>query len=459
MKKLYIILALFVCIFTTNLKSTEIDSAYIYKTYASIGKKIIEKAMSDSSAWERLAYFCDTYGPRFCGSESLNKSLLWAEQEMKKDGLDNVKLEEVQVPNWKRGEEFCSMIFPRKKQIKISALGRSVGTPEQGIEAPILVVKSFEELEQKSNLAKGKIVVYNIPWVNYGQAVQYRWAGATVAAKYGAVASLVRSVSPIGFDMLHTGVMNYEDTIPKIPHASITLEDVLLLQRMQDRGITPVLNLKMTCKTQPDTLSYNLIGEIIGKNKPNEIVAIGGHSDSWDYGSGAQDDASGIISTWQAVKLLKELNLKPQRTIREVFWVNEENGTKGGITYANQHKNEKHFLVFEFDSGVFEPLAIGFNGDDKYFEILKGITPIIQEIAPDFSVRKGGGGVDIGPMMKLGVAGMSLSTKGKDEYFWYHHSPSDTPDKVDPLLLNKCIAVIAIATYIYADLPDFISTK
>lgn len=459
MKKLYILLLLFVVGLTSHSKSTEIDSAYIYKTYAAIGKKIIEKAMSDSSAWERLAYFCDTFGPRFSGSENLNNSLIWAEQEMKKDGLENVKLEEVLVPNWKRGEEYCKMIFPRNKEIKISSLGRSVGTLDKGIEAPVLVVKSFDDLAQKGDLAKGKIVVYNIPWVNYGQAVQYRWAGASVAAKYGAVASLVRSVSPIGFDMIHTGVMNYEDTLPKIPHAAITLEDVLLLQRIQDRGITPVLSLKMTCRTEPDTISYNLMGELIGKGKPNEIVAIGGHSDSWDYGEGAHDDASGIISTWQAVKLLKELNLHPQRTIREVFWVNEENGTRGGTAYANKHKDEKHFLVFEFDSGVFEPLAIGFNGDDKYYEILKGITPIIQEIAPDFTVRKGGGGVDIGPMMKLGVSGMSLSTKGKDEYFWYHHSASDTPDKVDPMLLNKCIAVIAITTYIYADLPDFISTK
>jgi carboxypeptidase Q len=459
MERYFLILVVFFSLAFQNSKSNEIDSAYIYNTYSKIARQIIQKAMADSSAWEKLAYVCDTYGPRLTGSKSLNDALFWAEKEMKKDGFENVHLEEVMVPNWKRGEEYCEMVYPRNKVFKISSLGHSVGTNGKFIEGPVLVVKDFDELAKRSKEVKGKIVVYNAPWVSYGHNVQYRFNGASEAAKYGAIASLVRSVSPIGFDMLHTGVMGYQDSIPKIPTASITLEDAELLQRLQNRGITPKLKLKMTCETMPDTISYNLMGEIKGSEKPQEIVALGGHSDSWDYGEGAQDDASGFISTWQALNIIHSLGLKPRRTMRNVMWVNEESGTRGGIAYAEKHKSEPHFLVFEFDSGVFEPLGIGFTGDEKYLTILKGITPLIKEIAPDFSVKKGGGGVDIGPMMKLGISGMALSTKGNDEYFWYHHSPADTPDKVNPENLNKCIAVIAIATYIYADLPDFISTK
>lgn len=439
--------------------SAGIDSAYIYHNYSNTAKQIIQKILSDSSAWERMAYMCDTYGHRFSGSAALNHSLEWAAEEMKNDGFSNVTLEHVMVPNWKRGSGECKLTFPRNKEIKVSALGRSIATPQGGIEAEVLVVKNFEDLSSRSDQAKGKIVVYNIPWENYGQAVQYRWAGAVKASQAGAVASLTRSVSPIGFDMLHSGVMNYEDSVRKIPHAAITLEDVLLLQRMQDRGITPKIYLNLTCETKPDTLSYNLYSDLKGSEKPEEVVAIGGHSDCWDYGSGAHDDASGCIAGWQVLKTLKELGISPRRTMRAVFWVNEENGTRGGNTYAENHKQEKHTLMFEFDSGVFSPIAIGYSGDENMFRILKGIEPILKEIAPEMIVRKGGGGVDIGPMMKLGVPGMSLSTAGKDEYFWYHHGPADTPDHVDPMLFNKCIAAIAVATYIYADLPEFLSTK
>jgi carboxypeptidase Q len=459
MKKKSFILLFSIMIMQIPVYSAGIDSAYIYNTYAQTAKKIFDRIMSDSSAWDRMALMCDTYGHRFSGSSALNKSLEWAAQEMKKDGFANVTLEEVMVPNWKRGIGTCSLISPREREIKVSALGRSIGTPPGGIEADVLVVKNFEELTAKSAQAKGKIVVYAIDWDNYGQAVQYRWAGAVKAAQAGAVASLTRSSSPIGFDMLHSGVMNYEDTVRKIPHGAITLEDALFLKRLQDRGITPRIRLNMTCETKPDTLSYNVYCDLKGSEKPEDIVALGGHSDCWDYGSGAHDDASGCIAGWQVLKVLKEIGITPRRTMRSVFWVNEENGTRGGQTYAEKHKNEKHSLVFEFDSGVFEPTAIGYTGDEHIFEILKGIEPILKQIAPEMVLRKGGGGVDIGPMMKLGVPGMSLSTWGKNEYFWFHHGPADTPDHVDPMLFNKCIAAIAIATYIYADLPDFLSTK
>lgn len=441
-----------------NLFAIEIDSAYIYNTYNTIARRIIDHALKDSSAWERLAYFCDTFGPRFSGSKSLNDALFWAKETIEKDGFKNVRLEKVMVPNWKRYSEEAFITYPRIKKMNISSLGGSIGTNGKYIEAPVLVVKSFDELKEKAALVPGKIVVYNYPYKGYGNGVQYRFWGAVRAAELGAVASLIRSVSPIGFDMPHTGMMVYVDTIPKIPHAAITMEDAALLQRFQDRGVVPKIKLKLDTKTLEDTISYNLVAEYPGKSLPDEYVALGGHSDSWDNTDGAHDDASGCIATWYAIKTIMELGYRPARTLRLVWWVNEENGVRGGKTYAEQHKHEKHRVVFEFDSGVFEPTSIGISGDDKMVAILKGIEPIIKEISPMFEVRKGGGGVDIGPMMQLGVPGMSLNTKGQDEYFWYHHSPSDTPDKVDPMILNKCIAVIAVATYIYADIPEFIST-
>ncbi|OGU56429.1 MAG: hypothetical protein A2X64_03190 [Ignavibacteria bacterium GWF2_33_9] len=453
MKKInYLLIVLILSIFSS--KAEVIDSAYVYNHYSAVADKIIAKVMSDSSAWDRMAYMCDMFGTRFSGSESLNHSLQWSYNEMKKDGLANPTLEEVMVPNWKRGKEECELLFPKSKNIKISALGRSVATPENGIDAEVLVVKDFDDLDKNAIFAKGKIVVYNVKFLNYGQAVQYRFRGAIAAAKYGAVASLVRSVSPVSFDKLHTGVMGYDDTIPKIPHAAITHEDAMLMQRLQDRGVIPKLHLHLTCQTLEDTLSYNVYSELTGTAIPNEILALGGHSDSWDLSSGAHDDASGCIAGWQVLKVLKEMGIAPRRTLRSVFWVNEENGTRGGEKYAELHKNEPHVAVLEFDSGVFTPSAIGFNGDSTYFEILKGIEPLLKRIDKDMILRKGGGGVDIGPMMRLGITGMSLSTNDfADEYFWYHHGPADTPEKVDPMTFNKCIAAIAVATYIYADLP------
>lgn len=457
MKKIVLIFV-FLPILRTSIISAEIDSAYVYNTYNTIAKRLIMQAMNDSIAWETLAFFCDTFGPRFSGSQNLNDALYWSKHKLEQDSFENVRLEKVMVPNWNRYSEEAYITFPRTKKINISAFGGSIGTNGSYIEAPVLVVKSFEELKEKAALVPGKIVVYNYPYKGYGNGVQFRFWGGVRAAELGAVASLMRSISPTGFNKTHTGMMQYVDTVPKIPHAAISMEDAALLQRMQDRGIVPKIKIMLNCETLEDTISYNLIAEYRGKTLPDEYVALGGHSDSWDNTEGAHDDASGCIAPWFAIKAMMELGYRPARTLRLVWWVNEENGVRGGKSYAEEHKNEKHRVVFEFDSGVFEPTAIGISGDDKMVTILKGIEPLIKEISPLFEVRKGGGGVDIGPMMKLGIPGMSLSTKGKDEYFLYHHSSSDTPEKVDPMLLNKCIAVIAVATYIYADLPDYIST-
>ena len=332
------------------------------------------------------------------------------------------------------------------------SLGGSIGTPKEGIKSEIFVVKSFDELEKNSSKANGKVVIFNIPFINYGQAVQYRVNGAKAAAQAGAVASLIRSVTPDQTQIPHAGVMYYSDTIPKIFHGAISPEDAQMLQRMTDWGLNPTLHIYSEAQTLPDALSHNLMGELKGKLKPEVILAIGGHSDSWDAGTGAHDDASGCIVAWEAVRLLKKLGLRPKRTIRAVMWVNEENGLRGGTAYANKHKDEPHFLAFEFDSGLFPPSEIRYTGPDSLFDIVKSYEPLLKKI-DNIEVIKGGGGVDISPLMKQGVNAMSLNTHDEGKYFWYHHSDKDTMDKIDPMDLNKCIAAVALAIYIYADLP------
>ena len=422
--------------------------------YGKTVDRIIQAANEDSSSWERLAYMCDTFGPRLSGSKNLENALNWIESKLKKDGFVNVKREKVMVPHWVRGTETCEMVSPRHHKFSVLGIGGTVATPAGGITAPVIVVNSFKDLESKKADVKGKIVLFDVPFTSYGKTVQYRFTGAFKAAEAGAVASLIRAVSPIGFYMSHTGMMGqYPDGIKKIPHAAISMEDALLLHRMSDRGQNPVVKLVLNDKTLPDAVSYNVIGEIKGSEKPDEIIALGGHIDSWDVGLGAQDDGGGVISTWAAVKLLKDLGIKPKRTIRVVMWTNEENGARGGKAYAKYHKNEKHSLVFEFDSGVFPPERIGYSGPDSLFNEVKQFEPLLKRIG-NIAVKKGAGGVDMGPTMRNNkVNGMSLGTDDSHRYFWYHHSQSDTPDKVNPADLNNCVAAIAVAIYLYSELP------
>lgn len=415
-------------------------------------KRIYNEAQVTNEAWERLAILCDDFGPRLSGSENLEKALDWLEIQLKKEGFDSVWSEEVLVPKWARIREECKLLSPRKKSIPVLSFGGSVSTPSSGITAEVLVVNSFDELEKNRERAKGRIVVYNPPYEGYGKTVQYRWVGAVRAAQYGAVAALCRAVSPLSMNNPHTGVMHYEDTIAKIPFGSISEEDALLLERFQKRGITPKIYLYIETKDFGKSPSRNLIAEIRGSTFPEEIVAFGGHIDSWDVGSGAHDDGGGCIASWQALRIFKKLGIRPKRTLRLVFWVNEENGLEGGKRYAELHKNENHKLLFEFDSGVFLPSRIGFSGDDSLWSKVQTFAEILNKFYPNLQIKRGGGGVDISPMMKLGFPGASLGTDDGGKYFWYHHSETDTPDKVQPSDLNNCSAVIAMFIYLYSEL-------
>ncbi|MCX5759912.1 MAG: M20/M25/M40 family metallo-hydrolase, partial [Gemmatimonadetes bacterium] len=319
--------------------------------YRDAANRIIDAAMADSSvAWNRLAAFVDYSGPRLAGSANLERGIDWLLAEMKKDGLANVRGEPAMVPHWVRGHESVTMMLPREADVPMLGLGGSIGTPANGITAEVLVVSSFEELTKRAADAKGKIVLFDVAFTDYGSTVRYRGAGAVAAARVGALASLIRAVGPYGMRTPHTGGMAYDSTVTRIPAAAIAMEDAMMMHRMQDRGHKIVVTLRMEAQTLPDSPSRNAMGELRGREKPLEIVAIGGHSDSWDVGTGAMDDAGGIVVAWEAVNLLKRLGLTPRRTIRVVGWVNEENGTRGGLAYRDAHQNEPHSLAIESDA-------------------------------------------------------------------------------------------------------------
>ena len=417
-------------------------------------QNIINAAMNDSTAYERLAYLCDTFGPRLSGSSNLEKALDWIILEMRSDGLKMARGERVQVPTWIRGNESLDLILPFKKSMAMLGLGGSIATPKGGIKAEVVVVNSFDELDEKQNDVRGKIVLFNAPFTTYGETVQYRYKGASSAARYGALASLIRSVGSWSMNTPHTGVMTYDRDQPKIPHAAITMEDAMMLGRLQERGEKIVLHLRMEARSVADRWSRNVIAELPGSEFPEEIVVLGGHIDSWDVGQGAHDDAGGCVAAWQAVKLIKELGLQPKRTLRVVLWTNEENGGRGNKNYRDEHFDElkNHILAIESDGGVFNPRGFGFTGSDESRDILTDISRLLLPIDAN-AIFKGGRAADIAPLNDEGVPVMSLKVDGS-KYFWYHHTNADTFDKVDIMEFNRCVAAMAIMGYVVADMDD-----
>jgi carboxypeptidase Q len=422
--------------------------------YAEIANKIYSHATKDSSAWDKLAFMLDNFGHRLSGSENLERTLDWILSEMKSEGLANVGQDPVKVPHWVRNDAILRMTYPWEMDIPVLALGGTIPTPKSGISSELIVVRDKDHLDELGEKVRGKIVLFNRKFDSYGKTVQYRLHGAKWASERGAIASVIRSVSPYYNAHPHTGVMYYSDTIKKIPHAAIPLEHSDIFARLDSGGVIPKVFFYMNPQTLPDADSRNVMGEIVGSELPNEIIAAGGHIDAWDVGQGAHDDGGPCLAVWEAVKLLKDLGLTPRRTIRAVMWTNEENGTAGGNDYAVTHGKEKHHLMFEFDSGVFKPIRLGYTGLDEHFAELKSHEKLFKKLFhPDFEISPGGGGVDIGPMMKAhNVPGMSISGDSGGEYWRYHHSHTDTIDKIDPKDLNENIAAIALALYIYADL-------
>jgi carboxypeptidase Q len=424
------------------------------ESYREPAARLVAEATNSRHAWERLAELTDTFGPRLSGSENLEQAIAWAVETMRRDGLENVRAEPVMVPRWVRGAESVEIVSPARSPLAMLGFGGSIGTPADGVQAETLVVSSFAELDARATEAKGRIVVFNVPFTTYGETVQYRSNGPSRAADAGAVAMLLRSVGPVGLRTPHTGALRYPDGVRRIPAAGISAEDAERLHRMQRRGTRTVVRLKMDATFLPDAESANVIAEIRGRETPEEVVVVGGHFDSWDVGTGATDDGGGCIATWEALRLVKALGLRPRRTLRVVLFTNEENGLRGGLAYRDRYKTElsRHVLMIESDGGVFRPTGFGFTGNDSARRTVERIASLLEGIDAH-RVGPQGGGADIGPSVETArIPAMSLSVDGN--YFLVHHTPADTIDRIRPDEIARSTAAIAVMAYVVADVPQ-----
>ncbi len=423
--------------------------------YREPAARLVGTALSSDAAWRRLAEMTDTFGPRLSGSPSLEAALAWAAAGMRRDGFENVRLDPVKVPHWVRGTERLEFVEPVTHPIVMLGLGDSVGTGGTPLEAEAIVVTSFEDLQQRADAVRGRIVVYNVPFTTYAETVAYRTGGPSRAAALGGVAALVRSVGHDGLRLPHTGVLRYAAGIPQVPAAAITAEDADKLQRFQERGQRIALRLRMDAKFLPDADSANLVAEWVGRERPDEIVAIGCHIDSWDVGAGAIDDGGGCMVMWEAVRTLQRLGLRPRRTIRVVFWVNEENGGRGGAAYRDTYRDQlaHHVMMLESDGGVFRPTGFGFTGPERARRQLGDILTLLRGIDAT-TVAPTGGGADIAPSVDAaGIPALSLEVDDR-RYFMIHHTAADTVDKIDPLDVSRCTAAVAVLAYVVAEMPN-----
>lgn len=430
--------------------------------YEAAASRIIQAALADSVAWERMAYMGDTFGHRLSGSDALEASIDWILETMKADGLENVRGQPAYVPVWIRGHEEASILTDRGEfPLTLLGLGGTIATPQGGLTAEVLVVSSFDDLAARASEAVGKMVLYNVPFTSYGQTVAYRVGGAVAASKAGAVASLIRSVGPTSLNTPHTGTMRYDEGVAPIPAAALTIEGAERIQRMFDRGEKPVVRLFLSGRTAPDRLSRNVIGEYRGRESPNEWVVVGGHIDSWDVGQGMMDDASGCMVAWEAVRLLKRLGLRPRRTVQVAMWTNEENGGRGGQAYRDSVGTRigDVQLAMEHDGGIFDPVGFGVSAAGNGLELLRAaaeplIMPVLsQDTGMIAGITAGGGGADISPMTRDGVPGSSIRTENST-YFNIHHTPADTADKQDPAHMARAVAATAIMIYVAAEMPE-----
>jgi carboxypeptidase Q len=454
-KRLLLILVITMMIGFANTRLPAQSAPAWLDPYRDPAARLIGEATGDTFAWNRLSVLTDSIGNRLSGSPQLERAIEWAVAEMKRDGLENVHTEKVMVPHWVRGSESAEIVEPARHQMVMLGLGNSIGTRPEGLQADVLTVHSFNELEAAGPQAKGKIVFFNVPYTAYEETVTYRSDGPSRAARLGATAVLVRAIGPPGLRTPHTGALQYTSDAPQIPAAAITSEDADRLQRIAARGGRLVVRLKMDAHFEPDAESANVVGELRGREKPEEVVVVGGHIDSWDVGAGASDDGGGCVVTWEALRIMKKLSLRPRRTVRVVLWTNEENGTRGGNAYRDQHRAElaNHVMMLESDNGVFRPIGFGFSGGETARQKLKAIASLLRGVGAD-AIIPGGGGADINPSTREArIPGLALAVD-ESKYFLIHHTPADTVDKIDAVEMAKCAAAIAVMTYVVADLPE-----
>ena len=403
---------------------------------------IFDEALTDGTAFKQLEYICKNTKGRIPGSAAAAEAVEYTRQALIKAGADSVWLQKVPVPHWERGFEKCRVVSATlgSEDLTITALGLSVGTSPEGLISKVIEVHDFEELKQlgKKNI-EGKIVFFNRPvdnklinsFAGYAGAVNQRTQGASEAAKFGAVAVIVRSATQALDDFPHTGVNRYEENVKKIPAVAVSTIDAELLGRWLKSDSELTINLTSTCKNYPDTWSYNVIGEIRGTQKPNEYFSVGGHLDAWDITEGAHDDAGGCVQAIEMIRIFRKLGIKPKRSVRAVMFMNEEMSGTGGRVYADEakRKGELQYAALESDRGVMSPRGFCFDAEGARLEKLDALSSyFIPYNIRDFD--RGGGGSDISPLKPQGTL-LIGSIPETQRYFYYHHSANDTFEQVN----------------------------
>jgi hypothetical protein len=434
-------------------------------------RRVQTAALADDYALRQVAYLSNNIGPRLSGSPQAERAVQYVAQQLRNLGLD-VRLQPVMVPHWVRGVEhgeivqFEGMAAGTTQKVVLTALGGSVATPVEGLMADVVVVNNFDELNRLGEKAvRGKIVLFNNKFdrelqnsgfggAAYGQAVQYRGGGAVAAARLGAVAVLVRSAGASQNRLAHTGSLRYVDGVTKIPGAAVSYEDAETLAYLAKMGPVRV-RLTMTPQTLPDAPSFNVIGDLKGSEKPDEVVIVSGHLDSWDLGTGALDDASGVGVAMQVAQILKELKIRPKRTIRVIAWMNEENGGAGSKAYALEQNDNvgKHFAAIESDLGASHPVGFVFAGKPEALAYLAPISNVLLSQGAGTSQVQAGVGSDVGPLTAKGVPSFAPWFDQRS-YFNYHHTAADTFDKVDPKQLAEVGSLMAVLAYGLAELEQ-----
>lgn len=430
--------------------------------------RIRDEAMKTDWAYQRLEDLSDLVGPRLSGSPGAEAAVTQVAKALKDAGLD-VTLQPVKVPHWVRGEEKGEIVDyagrPKgvTQKVVLTALGGSAATPTDGLTAPVLVVRSFSEIERRASEVKGRIVLFSVPFDQqladnglageaYGQAGESRFRGPGVLAKLGAAAVLVRSVGGAVYRLPHTGATNWPDGVAPVPAAALTVEDALLVERLAARG--PVtMKLVVTPKTLPDADSHNVLADLRGREKPDEVVLVSGHLDSWDLGTGAMDDGMGVTTAMGAVALLKSMGITPRRTIRVVAWMNEENGTRGGKAYFDALGGSvaNQIAAIESDFGLGKPLGIRAPLDAAAGKAMAPVQEALRAIgAGVLDRREGTVGADIAPLQRAGVTAFAPLIDVR-HYFDLHHTPADTFDKIDPDAMRRQVAVLAVLAYFLAE--------
>ncbi|WP_080237147.1 M28 family peptidase [Spirosoma rigui] len=444
-------LTLFLGLLTGVASAQQADSSMI--------RSIYNEALGNGKSYEWLRQLTKQVGPRLSGSAGAQKAVDWSRQVMEQQGFDRVFLQEVMVPHWVRGkkEEAYIHIGSQKRTVPIAALGGSVATAPKGIEAGIIEVKTFPELRALgADKVKGKIVFFNRPMdptkINtfeaYGGAVDQRANGATEAAKLGAIGVIVRSMTNVRDDNPHTGGLRYGTGVALIPAAAISTNGADLLSKSLQENPNLTFYFRQNCETLADAKSYNVVGEIKGSEKPDEIIVVGGHLDSWDLAEGAHDDGAGCVQSIEVLRIMKTLGLKPKRTIRAVMFMNEENGLRGGVKYADLAKtnNEKHIAAVESDNGGFTPRGFGIVGTPQQRE---KVMPWKSLLAPYglAEIGPGSGGADIGPLAQLGTVLFGFKPDSQ-RYFDYHHTPVDNFESISQRELEMGAASMAALVYL-----------